>query len=89
MAQLAASLEAVVRERDEARAEATRLKTTYLGLLTSARDDRRAALNELESVRVEKAHLSSELALARANASAPPPPSPPTGDDVRCRGCDR
>eukprot|EP00969_Alexandrium_andersonii_P170970 7558757-Alexandrium_andersonii.AAC.1 len=68
MAQLAASLEAAVRERGEARAELARLKTTYLGLLTSARDERRAALAELESVRVEKVQLSSELALARAKA---------------------
>eukprot|EP00969_Alexandrium_andersonii_P246893 10911226-Alexandrium_andersonii.AAC.1 len=76
VAQLAASLEAAVRERDEARAEISRLKTTHLGLLTSARDDRRAALTELESVRAEKVQLGSKLALARAKASVPPPPAP-------------
>eukprot|EP00969_Alexandrium_andersonii_P146836 6493884-Alexandrium_andersonii.AAC.1 len=65
--QLAASLEAAVRERDEARAEMARLKVTYLGLLTSARDDRRAVLIELESVRAETVKLSSELALASSS----------------------
>eukprot|EP00969_Alexandrium_andersonii_P084578 3730383-Alexandrium_andersonii.AAC.1 len=39
MAQLAASLEATVLERDEARADVANLKTTYLGLLSSARDE--------------------------------------------------
>eukprot|EP00969_Alexandrium_andersonii_P237978 10504147-Alexandrium_andersonii.AAC.1 len=40
--QLVPSLEATVCERDEARAELARAEVTYLGLLTSARDGRKA-----------------------------------------------
>eukprot|EP00969_Alexandrium_andersonii_P128211 5665271-Alexandrium_andersonii.AAC.1 len=44
IAQLAASLGATVRERGKARAEIARLRTTYLGLWASARDERQKAL---------------------------------------------
>eukprot|EP00969_Alexandrium_andersonii_P288160 12739579-Alexandrium_andersonii.AAC.1 len=67
MEQLAASLEATVQERDEARATIADMKAKYLGLLSGAREEQKIR-GELDLVKTKKIRLNSELALVRVRA---------------------